>query len=681
MPRFTPLAFLVAIFVSTLSAQENEVDPYEWTTETYQFPSHDLVVGFASTDRGALVAPPLPGAEATDEELREFIRKSSSIATHYLEINGLSLPKGALVIFDPESLTLAARLPRIAQSSVAFTADAFSSEAPRYLSFDQTIIEAPVADLRKAIAEAGKRADHTDLLEELERGVADGRGRIVAFGSLESRSGQRASVEGVANTGIPVDITIDDEDRVEFVTEVQPVGLDWPIDAQIGPDGDIIDVNIAVTYHFSPPEKRVEAITRRGATTVSSTVIDTHIARVISSYTLRSGATKLLGVWTPEGVEGKPKAEVLQAAFLSGDVVTVLPLPNENLAGMLRDHGDAVAPIPEGDPEFEQIAEEIPEGMVVRRFRVPPTFLSSAGGAGGASVDDPFAAAAGTLPMEPRFTIQATAKDILMAAGVPFPPGTSANYIRSTSTLVVRNTPENMHLVEALIMSISAESPKSIGLAAYIVEAPAEWMRSLARETRTLANHESAWKEIESNEEARVLSSHWIETRSGQRAKVEAGRDYIFNVGADFRSGRVSSGPDESENDGSPSARATASVDPGVRELTPYQETEHVGTQFEVDPMVGPDGITVDLNFVINRDYAPPAPSLGDSKKSKGGVTVDVPTTTFYEAKVTSSVTMRSGMIRMVGLWQPEGADGADQSETLQGVFIRANVIRLDEEE
>jgi len=44
-----------------------------------------------------------------------------------------------------------------------------------------------------------------------------------------------------------------------------------------------------------------------------------------------------------------------------------------------------------------------------------------------------------------------TAKDILKSAGISFPEGASATYDRSTSKLIVRNTTDQMELVEAYV--------------------------------------------------------------------------------------------------------------------------------------------------------------------------------------------------------------------------------------
>ena len=90
-------------------------------------------------------------------------------------------------------------------------------------------------------------------------------------------------------------------------------------------------------------------------------------------------------------------------------------------------------------------------------YVVPPTFLSTdgGGGGGGAAAADPFAdpvaAGGGAGPGSRR-----SAKDILESAGISFAGGASAIYNKSNSTLIVRNTHDQMELVEAYIESINS---------------------------------------------------------------------------------------------------------------------------------------------------------------------------------------------------------------------------------
>ncbi len=104
---------------------------------------------------------------------------------------------------------------------------------------------------------------------------------------------------------------------------------------------------------------------------------------------------------------------------------------------------------------------EVTDTLVTQEFRVSPTFISSAttGGLGGGALDQTATSAQGgggggrtDNTGVGSVTIQRQdAKTFLEASGVTFPPGASATYLASTSKLVVRNTQENIDLIESLV--------------------------------------------------------------------------------------------------------------------------------------------------------------------------------------------------------------------------------------
>ncbi|MCB1276861.1 MAG: hypothetical protein KDL09_09800 [Prosthecobacter sp.] len=97
--------------------------------------------------------------------------------------------------------------------------------------------------------------------------------------------------------------------------------------------------------------------------------------------------------------------------------------------------------------------------IISRTFRVPPDFIQNAPAADpGAGAADPFAAQA---PAGGGLVIRRMgAKEFLEARGVTFPEGTSANYSSATSMLTVRNTMQNMEMVETLVEQATKSAPK-----------------------------------------------------------------------------------------------------------------------------------------------------------------------------------------------------------------------------
>lgn len=115
-------------------------------------------------------------------------------------------------------------------------------------------------------------------------------------------------------------------------------------------------------------------------------------------------------------------------------------------------------------------ATEPDEDLYNRSFRVPPDFQSAleAGTTGAAAGPvDPFATpTAGGDKLKPRPPIQ----DLFAQRGVTFPPGASATFVAASSTLVVRNTPTNIDVIEQIVESMINLVPKQIRIMTKFIE-------------------------------------------------------------------------------------------------------------------------------------------------------------------------------------------------------------------
>lgn len=660
---------LIALFIFAcptvaldISAQEEvELDPYEWVTETYSFPVSALVHGFATEERGALRAPTIPEGNLTEEETLAFLRKSNSVVSHYLKEQGLALPEGSVVVFDPVSLSLAARAPRITQSSINFTSGSFRQGTESFIELNTVLLEGEAKTIRAQLPKAGETADHAEILTQLEKSVQGGNVSIIQRRRTEVRSGQRSKITDSREHYVADNLTLAPNGTLLYGSEVREEGTTWEFDPVLGADNDTIDLSMALSHHFAPSERRQISFSTNEKGAISSAFTESSVAKVASQFTLANATTKMIGVWKPQPIlSAGGEADRLQAAFVSVDIVEVLPLLNPKLAGILEKHADAIAKVPKGKPVFKKIADEIPEGMIVRRFRIPPTFLSMSGSGSGSSAD-PFA---DPISNEPTFTVRATAKDILASAGIPFPAGSSANYLTMNSTLVVRNTPENISLVEAYVMSIVSGVEKAIGVTAYIVEGPAEKIRAAVNKTRGLPNHIDAWSALSNDEEIAHLSSHWLEGRSGQRSKIEATKEYCFPVGNTIVTEEAKEARKESP----------------IGALSGVFETMDIGTIIEIDAVLGADEHTVDMSYAINCSYALPV-TTAEPARENGAILLEGPTTKFHNTSLSASITTRDGMMRLAGFWKPEGDPRFEQANLLQAVFLKVDVIPLREEE
>ena len=124
---------------------------------------------------------------------------------------------------------------------------------------------------------------------------------------------------------------------------------------------------------------------------------------------------------------------------------------------------NAVVVVPISTPDQE---------LYTNTYVVPPNFLSQGGGGdGGAAAGpvDPFAAAPAAGNTGPP-QVRKSAKEVLESYGITFGQGASATFNPQTSQLIVRQTQDQMELVEAVISSMVGNAQKQIFITSKFVE-------------------------------------------------------------------------------------------------------------------------------------------------------------------------------------------------------------------
>jgi general secretion pathway protein D len=114
--------------------------------------------------------------------------------------------------------------------------------------------------------------------------------------------------------------------------------------------------------------------------------------------------------------------------------------------------------------------------MTTRTYRVPPDFLSrgSTTGGAGAPADtaaaDPFAAPGGATTEGPRLVGRPKARDVLESLGVTFGEGAFASFDASAGRLVVKNSFDQLDLVETLVEGMFGSAVKQVYITTKFVE-------------------------------------------------------------------------------------------------------------------------------------------------------------------------------------------------------------------
>ena len=609
----------VALSVSVTQAQDaNEPNPDEWIIESYQI---EVDVFLPDLE----FHPSLPATDASEVEIRKFIQESSSFVSKHYDNRGYTFPPGSLFAYDPNTHTMAARLPRRLQETLRLDDEETRLGTARFIVYDLTIFEAPASTIRAMMEDACESANHQQLLKQLRsKATQNGEVRVVTSLGSEAKSGQRFQLFQAQEFLLPEYWAIDPSD-VEYELISQSVGTRFESDPVVGADRELIDWNFSLEHHFAAPVRREE--THSGVPIV---LTSTSKALVDSSTTIKSGTARMIGVWSPR-TGAKRNTESLQAAFLEASVVPIFPKPEPRVRQLLIRHGETVLKVPAQPPNYDELKRAVPIGMVEVRFRVPPGFANA----------------------------ETSARGVLEKNGITFPEGAMAKYKPTSSTLIVHNTPFNIDMVDAYVGGCGwGGLIKTLAIAVHLIEGPGELIRELKTSSRD--SHRAVdWNELEKaveRKEARIIDSIWVESKSGQRSKLSAG---------EWRQHPSYAWIQTSEKN--------EEVEGNSREIEIDERL--VGVQLEVDPVLNSDGQTFGLNFLFNYDYAPPFNPEEPKRDAKVERLLDFRATRFHRSGITMSTTMADGEYRMLGSWKPTGPPEFEDTNIVQAVVVRMDVI------
>ncbi len=422
--------------------------------------------------------------------------------------------------------------------------------------------------------------------------------------------------------------------------------------------------------------------------------------------------------------------------------------------------------------------------LFTKEYRVPPGFISSSVTINATKLDQGptrvGAAGTGRDTQEStggqQLVNRQTALDFLKDQGVPFPAGTSANFLPQSSRLIVRNTEENLELVDALVEQANVAGPKQVEIEAKFVEItqnnlkelgfdwllgsftaargrggalvgsggtsgtapgviPADFPDATTGLTPVTAGNRSGNLAISANaidallfgipgasslapgifglsgvmtnpqfqlvvralnqkKGVDLLSAPRVTTKSGQRAVIEIVREFRYPTQFDP--------PKIPDTVGSTSGMAGGATTVPVTPTTPTGfETRNTGVTLEVEPVVGPDGVTIDLNLVpqvvefegfIN--YG--SPILAPSTALLGGPLMDmlfsVPQSVitpnvinqpiFNSRKVTTSVSVWDGQtVVLGGLMREDVQKTEDRTPIIGDIPIVGRLFRTNTEQ
>lgn len=386
--------------------------------------------------------------------------------------------------------------------------------------------------------------------------------------------------------------------------------------------------------------------------------------------------------------------------------------------------------------------------LITKEYKVPPGFISTTVNIGpsaltkGAYQTTQGTAVTGTGKDTEETTgghqliTREGAKEFLEGQGVPFPPGASANFLPQSSRLIVRNTADNLELVDAIVEQAAVAGPRQVEIESKFVEITQTNLKELGfdwllgpfnignhkvfgsggtvdngsvgtfpfvdangnpvGQNPVTAGNRSGTGAISANaidallfpgaagaapgifglaglftdpqfqvviralsqkKGVDLLSAPRLTTKSGQRAIIEVVREFRYPT-------RFTPPQLPNISVGGGGTAGNVNIPAIAAPSTPSDfETRNTGVTLEVEPVVGPDGVTIDLNLVpqvvefegfIN--YGSPINAIAIN--TAAGITVSRPVAItdnvinqpiFSSRKVTTSVSVWDGQTVVLG--------------------------------
>lgn len=112
---------------------------------------------------------------------------------------------------------------------------------------------------------------------------------------------------------------------------------------------------------------------------------------------------------------------------------------------------------------------DVSQDLITKEYKVLPTFIPKEEAAP-TDTTSPFGAAVVTGSTASRIQGRQNAQAYLAKLGIPFPEGASAQYIPTGSKLVVRNTQDNIDLIDAIVDAAQGQAPTQVQIESKFVE-------------------------------------------------------------------------------------------------------------------------------------------------------------------------------------------------------------------
>ena len=530
---------------------------------------------------------------------------------------GVTFPAGSSIKHRDDVLSCVNTLDNIALI-VAITERELSTD-PKTVAFSLHTVEAPASLLRALARQTLASADDSAMFAAVEAAASRGEATFINSTFLETTPGYHSKHQAVREHSYLDSFGTDAQGRPKLAFGSRLVGSLLEVEPILGADGRTVELTFSHELHpTSPVIHRDHFRDPASQQPFDIPLTDFNFHKTLTTLSLTKGSTKLIALNPPTDLD---RPVLLWATFLQCAVVSHSAKYQWQSANL-----ETSPPAPD------------PKAWSTRAFRVPRDFLTT-----GPPASSGNSAAKVKTPQK-----------LLVEAGISFPEGASAIFIPRLGRLFVKNTNENLDLVEAYTEFHCNVPSRVTAFTTHVLQGPGPLLRRLTAQAATKSDHRAELDELLATVKTgkvQHLNTARIETKSGTRASCTQAHESIFIA------------------------------DVNVNEKgEPYftQEMRPVGLTVELEPTVGSSGLTVELTLSAEFHTAPPYEHREHLIDTQGR-RLEFPLTDYFTAKTTTSITIPSGSARLLSLYKPTGKPEFDKEDILQAIFITCDILRPGE--
>lgn len=292
-----------------------------------------------------------------------------------------------------------------------------------------------------------------------------------------------------------------------------------------------------------------------------------------------------------------------------------------------------------------------------RIYHIPPTFIVSREDSG-KTTSDPFSVKSTEAGSGADQSLRMT----FLKAGVELNTDDEVSYDAATERLTATTSVTAHRQLEEYFALLKNEAERQIHILVEFIEVDhiefSDWMmeNQITGDGTPLRKDVQKWVK---DGHATILESVMVTARSGQRAKTESITEVIHPT--EFDAADIPATLTQAKD-------AEAAITPIGG--TAY-ETRNVGVTLEVDPVIGADNTTIDLNLapeMVQLDGY----TIWPNKDIDAEFRAELPT--FYTMKTTTQVTTLNGRYAFLSTLRPLKSADPKRKDALVLLFVRADI-------